>query len=221
MDNESSKVDSSLRQYAEQSKTTIDPESMIDPSIPHSLQEVIARELEHDEKVVWSGMPKPWCFNKPTVHKCLFGISLTALTVTWTASGSGFTILQVNQALDLIPLAAFLFFFTAGIALLLSPLWTFRKSLKTTYVITDRRAIISEGGRSKATRSYPPARLTEMFRREHKDGTGDIVFERRISKDSEGCPHVDELGFLHIRDAKSVEARLKELAEQQAARSND
>ncbi len=194
---------------------------MSDPSIPLSLQEAIARELERDEKVIWSGMPKPWCFNRSTVHQFLFGIALTAGIVTWAASGSGFMILQVNQVQDLMPLAAFLFFLTAGIALLLSPLWTFRKSLKTVYVITDRRAITMDGGWTTTTRSYPAESLTEIFRKEHRDGTGDIILARHISKDSDGDSNVEEFGFLHIPDAKSVEAQLKELAKHRAAICND
>jgi hypothetical protein len=185
---------------------------MIEPSIPASLRDAIARELEPDEKVVWSGMPKPWCFNRTTVHTFLFGIAWTALTVTWMA---GIT------AQDLIPRVAFLFFFTIGILLLFSPLWAFRNSLKTVYVITDRRAITMDGGWTNTTRSYPAESLTEIYRKEHRDGTGDIVFVRHITKDSDGDSRVEELGFLHIPDVKSVEAQLKELAKQRAVTGNE
>ncbi|MEL6110905.1 MAG: hypothetical protein AAFU85_33275, partial [Planctomycetota bacterium] len=78
---------------------------------------------------------------------------------------------------------------------------------------SDRRAVIFEGGWSHTIRSFRGEQLNGMFRREHKDGTGDIVLSEDVSRDSDGDRRFEEVGFQRIRDAKSVEAMLLELAE--------
>lgn len=189
---------------------------MIDPSIPQALQDAIERELERDENVVWSAMPKPRYFSGPATGAFLFAIPWTAFSVFWMAGAAGFKMPQFNQGQDLFPLFGLPFFFI-GIAMLSSPLWAYRNSLKTVYVITDHRAITIDGGWSTTIRSYPPERLTELYRREHRDGTGDVIISRHAWKDSDGDRQMQELGFLRIPDAKSVEAQLRELAEKSDA----
>ena len=98
--------------------------------------------------------------------------------------------------------------------MLSSPLWAHRKSLSTVYVITDRRAITIDGAWSTTIRSYLPEKLTDIYRKEHKNGTGDVIISRHAWKDLDGDRQTQELGFLRIPNAKSVETLLKELAEQ-------
>jgi hypothetical protein len=62
-------------------------------------------------------------------------------------------------------------------------------------------------------RSYPPERLKDVYRKERKDGTGDVIIARRAWRDSEGTNQSEELGFLRIRDPKTVEAMLRKLAQ--------
>ena len=185
---------------------------MIDPSITRSLQEAIARELEPDEKVVWSAMPRPRYFSEPASGRFRSGIGLTACSVFFTTVSVGM-MPQFNSS-DLFFLVGGLTFFFWGIAMMSSPLWAFRRSLRTAYVITDRRAITIVGGWSTTIRSYPPEKLNRIFRKEHKDGTGDIVISRHAWRDPEDDWQMEELGFLRIADAESVEAQLKELARQ-------
>jgi hypothetical protein len=63
--------------------------------------------------------------------------------------------------------------------MLSGPIWAYRKALKTVYVVTNRRAITFDGGRTVAIRSYPPDRLADVYRKERKDGTGDVLISRR------------------------------------------
>ncbi len=189
---------------------------MINSNIPLQLQGLIDRELERDEKIIWSAMPKPQYLAGPSASAFLFAIPWTAFSVFWMASAAGFKIPQFNQGQDLF----FLFglpFFLIGIGMLLSPLWAYRNQLKTVYLITDRRAITIDGGRTSTIRSYLPENLTDVFRREHRDGTGDVIITRTAWKDSEGDKQMQDLGFLRIPNAKSVETLLRTLAEQSRA----
>ncbi len=161
-------------------------------------------------------MPKPRFFSGPALGYFLFAIPWTAFSVFWMAGAAGFKIPQFKNGADLFPLFG-IPFFLIGIGLLSSPLWAYRNSLKTLYLITDRRAITIDGGSSYTIRSYTGEQLSDIFRREHKDGTGDVIISRNSWRDSDGDKQMQELGFLRINDAKHVESMLKEMAEQSDA----
>ena len=161
-------------------------------------------------------MPKPRYFSGPAAGAFFFAIPWTAFSVFWMAGAAGFKIPQFNQGFDFFPLFG-IPFFLIGIGRLSSPLWAYRKQLKTVYLITDRRAITIDGGRSSTIRSYLPENLKDIFRREHKDGTGDVIITRTAWKDSDGDKQMQELGFLRIHNAKDVETVLKTIAEQNHA----
>jgi hypothetical protein len=184
---------------------------------PYELREKVDRELEPGERVQWLQMPVPRYFTPAATSGFLFGIPWTAFAIFWTASaawgtskagGAGFF-----SAFPLFGVP----FILIGFGLLSGPIWAYRKALKTVYVITDRRAITFDGGWAITIRSYPPERLVDVYRKERKDGTGDVIIARRAWRDSEGDRQSEELGFMRIRDPKTVEAMLKKLAEQAAA----
>ena len=118
---------------------------MIDPSIPAPLAAKVERELERGEAVVWIGMPKPTFFSPRSTGAFLFAIPWTAFALFWTAGAAGFQVPKFNQGVDLFPLFG-VPFVLIGFAMLSTPLWVYRNSFKTVYVITDRRAITIEGG---------------------------------------------------------------------------
>jgi len=189
---------------------------MLDSSIPLKLQEIVNRELDRNERVLWSAMPKPKYFSAPAAGAFLFAIPWTAFSVFWMAGAAGFKIPQFNNGADLFPLFG-IPFFLIGLGMLSAPLWAYRNSLRTVYLITDRRAITIDGGMSYTIRSYTPEKLTDVFRREHRDGTGDVIITRSSWRDSDGDKQMQELGFLRIPNAKSVETMLKEMAEHRDA----
>jgi len=181
--------------------------------VPHDLREKVDRELESGERVEWLQMPVPRYFTPAATAGFLFGIPWTAFAIFWTvgaawgtskAAGPGFF-----SAFPLFGLP----FILIGLGMLSGPIWAYRKALKTVYVITNRRAITFDGGRSLTIRSYPPDRLTDFYRKERKDGTGDVIISRRAWRDSDGDRQSEELGFLRVREPKTVEAMLKKLAE--------
>lgn len=123
-----------------------------------------------------------------------------------------------DRSVDTIGPAAGLFplfgmpFLLIGAALLSAPLFAWWWARRTVYVITNLRAITFEGGRSSRIRSYRPETLTNIYRTERRDGSGDVVLARLTGHDKFGGWH-EELGFLRVHDVKDVEWRLKALAE--------
>ncbi len=176
---------------------------------------MVDRELERDERIEWIGMPKRIFFTPVATGAFLFGIPWTAFALFWTA-GAAWGTMKMDEGPGLFSIFP-LFgvpFILIGFGMLSSPIWAYLRAGRTVYVITDRRAITFEGGWSTTIRSYPPEKLTDVFRTEKRDGSGDVIIARRAWRDSEGDRQSEELGFLRVADAKDVERRLKQLAKQ-------
>lgn len=182
------------------------------PSIPWPLQEAIGRELEPGERIEWSGMPVPRFFTGQSVAGFLFAIPWTGFALFWTAGAARATADSGGpRGFDYFPLFG-IPFILIGIYLLLSPLWTFLKTRRTAYVITDRRAITFDGGWSTTIRSFRPHELQNLARKERRHGRGDIVITRRVYRDGDGGQQTEDIGFLHIDNPREIEQRLRQLA---------
>ena len=174
-------------------------------NIPDQLEKRVQDELEPGERILWQDMPVPHFFTAPAAVSFLFAIPCIGLTVffmlgTAHFGGTLFTLLGIP----------FLLF---GLAMLSAPIWVYRKSRKTVYVITERRAIAFEGDRLATIRSYTPGQLHNIYRKERKDGTGDVIIVQKEWRDAEGDRQKQEIGFIRIGNAKKVEAMLKQLTE--------
>ncbi len=184
-----------------------------DTVIPRFLQEKVDNELDSGERIQWMDMPIPRYFTPGSTGAFLFAIPWTAFAIFWVCGASGFKVPDFSSGVNFFPLFG-LPFILIGLGLLSTPLWTYRKALKTVYVITDKRAITIEGGRLMTIRSYPPEQLQNIYRKERRNGTGDVVITRRAWQNSEGNNRSEELGFLRISNPKEVEKMLNKLAEQ-------
>jgi hypothetical protein len=185
---------------------------MYDLSIPQPLRDKVDRELESDERIEWIGMPKRVYFTPAATAAFLFGIPWTAFALFWIAGAAEFKIPQFNQGFDLFPLFG-IPFVLIGCGMLSAPIWAYRTAGKSVYVITNRRAITFDGGWSTTIRSFPPEKLTDVYRKEKPDGSGDVIIARRTWQSSDNDRQPEELGFLRVENAKDVERRLKALAE--------
>ena len=184
--------------------------------LPLDLQEMVNRELEPGERIVWMDMPIPRFFTPVSTGAFLFGIPWTAFALFWTA-GAAWGVSHSDPGTGLFRLFP-LFgvpFILVGLGMLSSPLWAYRRAKHSVYVITDRRAITLTGIRSTTIRSYSPEQLHTIHRREKRDGTGDVYFERRTWKDSEGDSRSEDIGFLRIHNPREIERMLKALAARQ------
>ena len=180
--------------------------------MPREMQDRAERELDPGERIEWISMPIARFFTPASTGAFIFGIPWTAFALFWTG-GAAWGTSQVEGAgwFRAFPLFG-LPFILIGFGLLSSPLWAYRKARRTVYAITDRRALSLEGGRTTTVRSFTPEQLKEIYRKERRDGSGDVIFARRTWRDSEGDRQAEEIGFLRVPDVRDVEARLRRLA---------
>ena len=189
------------------------PPSIALRQLPPSVRSLIDAELNDGERITWIGTPNPRRFAMQSIVFVLFGIPWTAFALFWMAGAAGFGIPDFNEGFDLFPLFG-IPFVLIGFGMLSSPYWVIRKAKKTAYVLTSERAIIFAGGFSATTvRSFVPDRLTNLQRKQHDDGSGDLIFERTVSMDSDGDQRSTDHGFLAIANVKEVEDRIRQLVE--------
>ena len=184
-------------------------------SLPHKLRQAVEGELADGERLHWWAQPRPRRLAIKALPLVLFGIPWTAFALFWMWGASGF---GQSDGMDGPASYFFLFgvpFVMIGIGMLTSPLWMARKARRTVYAISDWRAIIFEPGMwgSMNVRSFRPVKLTDLERKQRSDGSGDIIFQRDVSVDSEGHRRTKEIGFVGIDDVKGVETVLKTLVE--------
>lgn len=183
-------------------------------TIPRNLRDKVDNELKPGERVEWIGMPIPRYFTPASTSLFLFAIPWTAFAIFWMCGATGFQIPDFKDGGDYFALFG-VPFVLIGLLMLSSPFQTYKKSFKTVYVITDRRAITFEGGwRSTTIRSYSPEKLGDTYRKEMKDGSGDVIISRREWIDTDGDRQSEELGFLRVHNPKQIESMLNKLAEQ-------
>jgi len=180
-------------------------------SLPPRLRMLVENELQEGEKVVWLGQPIPRRFALGAIPIVLFGIPWTGFALFWMAGAAGFKIPDFKHGFDLFPLFG-IPFVLIGFGMLSAPFWMMRAARRTVYVITDRRAIILAGGFHTTVRSFDLARLGDLRRRQRPDGSGDLIFERSLTYDSDGDRRSKDIGFLAIADVKGVEDLLRRLA---------
>jgi hypothetical protein len=110
-------------------------------------------------------------------------------------------------------------FILIGLGMLSSPYWLARKAKNTCYILTDRRAIIVDGGvfGSRTIHSFQPERLTAMSRTERKDGSGDLVFEQFTTRQGSGHT-TTRRGFIAIDNVRDVEELVNQMVNESRAR---
>lgn len=176
-------------------------------AIPKHLQEKVDKEIKFGERIQWIGMPIPKFFTPHSTGWFLFGMwwtvfFLIGMVSMWFLSGyPGFAALGVP---------AILF----GFGMVSNPLFAYMRALNTIYVITERRAIVFDGGLSDDISSYHPEKMMNISVKEKKNGLGNVIFSRRTWYDFDGAMRYEELGFFNIRSPKKIELMLRKLAEQ-------
>lgn len=181
---------------------------MIDNSISHELQTKVNNELKPDEVIRWIEKPIPAFFGPKSTGAFLFAIPWTAFALFWICGAAGFQIPDFNEGADLFPLFG-LPFVLIGLCMLSSPLWNYLKTSNTVYAITNQRAIIVEVGISSTkTYTYTQEQLGHIYRKEKRDGSGDVLFAKRTWKDSDGDKQTEEVGFIKIAKPREAEEML-------------
>jgi hypothetical protein len=192
-----------------------------DSSLPPELDVRVRSELREGEVLLWVGQPRPGRFARSAIPLVLFGIPWTAFSVFWIAGASGllFGGFQGGRPgfggfFACFPLFG-VPFVLVGLGMLTSPYWLRRLAKRTCYALTDRRAILWQAGwfGSIEVRSYGPELLTKIGRTEHRDGSGDLVFEEIMSigrdSDAHRITRLTQRGFLAIDKVRAVEELLR------------
>ncbi len=183
------------------------------PAMPGGMEERVRRELEAGESIRWMEQPIPRLFAPATIGAVLFAIPWTAFAVFWMFGASGFKMPNFSEGgFAFFPLFG-VPFVLIGFGMLSSPLWAYRKALKTVYAITNRRAIAFEGGWTTTVRSFRPDQLKNVYRKERRNGVGDVILGQRVWTDSDNDRRSMDMGFMNVRDAKRVERLIQELAD--------
>jgi hypothetical protein len=160
-----------------------------------------------------------WNENRARMDRDPWGDPPPATPATPPKKDSGFSFH------DLFPLFG-LIFLVVGVGMVLSPFWAAYRARGTVYVVTDRRAIIFDGGWSTHVRSFGPGDLESVERRQRGDGSGDIILAREhyyVQGHYSGSPgrgghyvpggwRTREIGFFGIAQVKYVEQLLRGLA---------
>lgn len=186
--------------------------------VPREFRPLVSPELRTNERIVWIGQPLPWRFVKRFIRTFLMGVLLgTAigfmagdLVMEFINPPPGAVPPPMLMVLGLLP------FVLISIACLTNPFWSWRKAKRTVYVLTTERAIVFDANwwRALTVRSFDPARLVDLRRVQNSDGSGDLVFDRTVTTDSEGSTKVTDHGFLSVPNVKSVEEAVQRLVQQ-------
>lgn len=183
--------------------------------IPKQLLQTIHRELDTGEIITWVEQPIARFFSAPSIGIILFGIPWTSFALFWMWGALGFQVPNFQKGIQPQHLFA-LFgvpFVAVGFFMLSSPYWQWQTMRNTVYLITNKRAIIIQGSSSITIRSFPPAQVNDLYRRENPDGSGDVIMSIRNWKDSDGDARREEIGFVGVRRVQQVEKMLKQLAQ--------
>lgn len=180
--------------------------------LPLRMQQMVQDELRSGESLQWIGRPIPKRLAMKMMPMILFAIPWTAFALFWTAGAAGFKFPLFNQPFDLFPLFG-LPFILIGLGMFCSPLWMVWKAKRTAYVLTNKRAILFDGGRSTTIRSFYLDKLDKLRRIQHADGSGDLIFDREVKVDNDGDNQTTDHGFLAISNVKKVEDHVRTIAD--------
>ncbi|TWT99395.1 hypothetical protein Pla108_03320 [Botrimarina colliarenosi] len=171
------------------------------------LRRLVDNELDRDERLAWLAQPDPKAYTRGYWVIQLFGVPFTAFSVFWIAMassmGGGFF------GLFGVP------FVLVGTGMLTAPFWCRRLARRSVYAITDQRAIVfKQEWSGMSIRSFRPDQLGAIERKQHADGSGDLIFAKEITqygRNNHG-PHISRIGFIGIANVKQVEDLIENLA---------
>lgn len=94
--------------------------------------------------------------------------------------------------------------------------WRLAKAWRTVYAITNTRLISIIRFTSTSIAEYHGGDIGQIMRREHWDGTGDIIFGKQLfmSAGGENGPPIlrtDEIGFYGVSNPRNVEELIRKL----------
>src|SRR5262249_33671508 len=111
-------------------------------------------------------------------------------------------------------------FVLVGASMVLSPIWYFWRAGRTTYILTDQRAIIDVSGPFPHRTSVPLSQVPFIETRQSFGGFGDVLFQEPIrTAYNRGMMQRD--GFVAIAEPDRVEQLLRSAMEKSRSRLPD
>jgi hypothetical protein len=150
----------------------------------------LARELYPGERVLWTGVPRPWRLVRRAVGRVGFPLlwNCFALCLLYGAAKQGGIL-----SFFAVP------FLAVGLPLFRDPFDALRAVRSTFYAVTDRRALLFDGDEIL---TCARGKVANVRTRVRGDGSGDLwIVPRARNK--------EPLGLLGVRDARHVEALIR------------
>lgn len=169
-------------------------------ALPEAARALLQRELDDDERLLWSGQPLPAQLARAQVPLLLFGVPWTAFAVFWVVGAT-----QAAGSFGLFGVP----FVLVGAFMLSAPLRAYRGASKTIYALTNRRALVI----APSTQAFSTGRLDvvsyvpdadTMSRSTNSDGSGDVVF-LTLRTPGKNRERIERKGFIGIANAFEVE----------------
>jgi hypothetical protein len=178
----------------------------------------VQSELAPGECLIWAGRAHLQPGAQQVVFAAFWGVFGLGLVILGIALFKSLLFKPRGQGDDLhsiigvaaAAMGAFLLLVTVVLAL--QAVGRESRARRTCYALTNRRAIVwrpPEGSSGTEVRSFWPADFNALFRVDHGDGSGDLIFHE-ITVVIGLKPQPIRQGFLGIRRVRHVEALLRE-----------
>jgi hypothetical protein len=183
---------------------------MFTGQLPEEWDQKVRAELDPGETILWFGQPRPFGMLLVSLPIMLFAIPWTGFSIFWICAASGFKVPNFSKVGPQMFFPLFgIPFVLIGFLMLLSPLWISRAAKKTGYVITNKRAIIFQGGWNGTIRSIDKEQFHSISRRERSNGRGDIIFDGLVDLSQQNTNR--ETSLRDVENVKEVESILRSL----------
>ena len=150
-------------------------------TLPEPQMELIRAHVSEGETLFWAGC-EPRCrfWLRQGLRLALFGlwtVLIGAITLRWLILPPRFL---RDFFASLLPELSLLAITGLGGCLLVRAILNLRKSHPDVYALTSRRALVIAGGQPVRTWEYDSIAIRPIQIRQRRDGSGDIIFERRL-----------------------------------------
>ena len=180
-------------------------------TLPPLLAQRVQSELQPGETLVWTGRPVPGLATRPLWLFTIVGIvMMVPMMIVLAITAIGVLLGGAPALFGLCFLFPTGFLGLLGLSFALMPLWARSAANKTVYSLTDRRTIVCQQNLfSLNVQSFGPAELARMYRRELRDGMGDLIFLDSAWTNGRGSQQLRTVGFQAIRDVHDVETLVR------------
>lgn len=167
----------------------------------NSLPLEIQSSLSPDEKILWQGRPRPYVFMLRGLPQIIYGMTWAILGAIWYHAAS----IAFNMGWwRVVPLLSFPFIL-AGLSFFFYPISLGARARRTWYVVTNRRAFISELPKKRpplfrifSAEEMAPPQVVKRF-----DGLYDVILTHRAQKNPHLTPRLDS-GFFGLIDGEQA-----------------